>query len=186
MAKTALITIVVMILLPGAVYGQDKKISGFVELQTTSESSGTKPQLKLSLERPLTKRVGLFGYGQLGKGYSEAYGGLTYSLKPGVQVAGGAGAESSRNFRLGGYVSIKHKQYSNQFFAEGLGSGWWYKDTAHIEVSKNTKVGLRIQRFKGIGPDAQYGIPGTPLKVWTAVMFGDHKPVAQFGLRWSF
>jgi len=186
MTKTAISTITVLILLSVAVSGQDKKISGFVEMQTTQASSRTETKVKLFLERALTKKVGLFGYGEGSKDYSEAYGGLTYSPKSWIQLAGGAGAESPRNFRLGGYVWTGRGRYSNLLFAEGLGSGWWYKDIAQVAVSKNAKVGMRLQRFKGIGPDAQYDIPHTPLRVWAGVMFGDHKPVTQFGLRWKF
>lgn len=190
MTKAAIITVMIMIF-SVAVYGQGNKISGFVEFQTNTNASGTTPQINLSVERPVTKKVKLWGYATstvASKGrYSEAYGGLAYSPKPWIELAAGVGAENPRNLRLGGYVWTGKGRVSNLLILEGKGSGFWYKDIANYSVGKGVKVGIKAQRFKGAGPDVEYEIPHTPLRAWGAVLFsGDHGPVAQFGLRYSF
>jgi hypothetical protein len=189
--KTTISIIVFVTILFSAVVvcGQDKKTTGFAELQTTTTSTGTVPQFALSLERPVTKKVGVFFYGLKTKGYSEAYAGLTYSPKPWIELAAGLGAEGPRHVRAGGYVwtrLTRDGKLTNLFIPECKGSGFWYKNTTNFAVTKNVKVGVREQRFKGAGPEAEYDIPHTPLRVWTTVFFSpDHSPVAQFGLRWK-
>jgi hypothetical protein len=186
--KTAMIAAIAIILFSSvAVLGQEKKLTGFAEIQTTTAKGKTVPQFNLWLQRPITKKVGLFFYGLESRGYSEAYAGLTYAPKSWIEGGLGAGAENPRNFRWGGYIWTGKHGLVNLLILEGKGSGNWYKNTATYAVSKNAQLGVRSQSFKGTGPYGEVSVPSSPVQVWISVLFGpDHSPVTQIGLRWKF
>ncbi|MDP2934133.1 MAG: hypothetical protein Q8N81_08515, partial [bacterium] len=115
----------------------------------------------------------------------EAYGGLTYSPKPWVQVAAGAGVEEAKNpGRIGGFVWMGNSKSSILFVPEYGGSGFWWKLEANRKITKVIGAGFITERYKGSGPRVEFRIPKVPVTIWAAPMFEAHRTNALFGIRW--
>ena len=135
----------------------------------------------------ITKKLGGFTWFQVQKGYSEAYGGPTYSPKPWLQLAIGVGIEEAKNpLRSGGFVWLGNSKSSVLFIPEYGGSGFWWKLEANHKLTKSFGVGFLTERFKGSGLRFEVNVPHTPLKLWAAPMSEKERTNLLFGIRWNW
>lgn len=158
----------------------------WVEERTFLKDGVATPRVDGLFTKPLLGKLGTFAWFQVEKGYSQTYAGATYSPKPWVQFALGAGLEEDKNpARLGGYVWMGDAKNSLLFVPEYGGSGFWWKMEANRKVSKVLGVGLITERHKGTGPRLEYKIPKTHFAIWGAPMFDRRGANALVGIRWS-
>lgn len=168
------------------------KVSGFLESQTNFENGRGETSTGINglMNITLTKRTGLYVFGQASRKYSQIYGGPTYSPKPWVQVGAGLGVEQTkRPFRAAGFVWVGQGKVSNLLIGEigaAKGSGW-YKDEFNIQATDRLGIGLISQRFLGTGPRFQLKL-SKKLLLWGAPTYDhlDHKFKATAALRYNF
>ena len=138
------------------------------------------------ITKSFNQKFGGFTWFQVQKGYSEAYGGITYSPKPWLQLAVGPGIEEAESpARVGGFVWLGKGKSSVLFVPEYGGSGFWWKLEANHEIGKVFGVGFLTERFKGSGPRFEVNVPRTPLKLWAAPLFEKTRANLLVGIRWT-
>jgi hypothetical protein len=161
--------------------------SFWVEERTSIQNGKVTPRVDGLINHDFKKKWGAFAWFQVQNGYSQSYGGATYSPKPWVQFALGAGIEEARNpARAGSYVWIGNKKNSALFIAEDGGSGFWYKVEALHTFTKYLSGGLLSERYKGTGPELRLKIPHTPISLWAAPMVERSRTNVLTGIRWAF
>lgn len=117
-------------------------------------------------QQSLTKRTGLFGWGQVGKNYRQAYGGGYVKPTSWLQVGVGGGAEQATNrARLGSFLYASKNRYSTFIIYENGGSGYWYLAFTDVRLTNNWSVGTHSQAFIGHGVRAEYRLK--PIGKWT-------------------
>jgi hypothetical protein len=157
----------------------------WVEQRTFVSSGVVTPRIDGLVTESFSGKLGAFAWFQTQKGYSEGYGGITYSPKPWIQLAGGAGIEENVSpARVGGFVWAGGGKISLLFIPEYGGSGFWWKAEVNRKVNKSVGVGLITERYKGTGLRVEYKIPRTPLLLWGAPMFEKSRVNAAFAIRW--
>ena len=159
----------------------------WVEQRTFVSEGQATPRIDGLLTQGIKGKLGAFTWFQVQSGYSQAYGGLTYSPKPWLELAVGPGLEQAKNpARVGGFVWIGNRQASVLFIPEYGGSGFWCKVEANYQLTKKVGVGLLSERFKGTGPRLESAIRHLPIKVWAAPLFEKHRVNGLFGIRYVF
>ncbi len=158
----------------------------WVEERTYVTPQGATPRIDGLLTQPIKGQIGSFVWFQVQQGYSQAYGGATYSPKPWVQFALGAGLEEDkRPARIGSYVWIGKARLSALGVFEDGGSGFWHKAETNYQISKTLGVGSLSERFKGSGPKIEFSVPHTVLKLWFAPLVYKQTLRSVIGVRWS-
>jgi hypothetical protein len=168
------------------------KFSGFVESQTNFQNGRgeTSTGVNVLVNVTITKRFGLYSFGQTSKNYSQIYAGPTFSPKPWIQFGAGIGAEQAKHpLRGGAFVWMGKKKVSNLFITEhgaSKGSGW-YKNILNVQVTKRLGVGAIAQRFLGVGPYMQFKL-SKRFMVWGGPTYDipSHKAKATVALHYSF
>ncbi|TSA44758.1 hypothetical protein D4R52_03720 [bacterium] len=159
----------------------------WVEERTYFYQGEAKARVNGLFTRNFSKKVGAFVWFQVASGYSQAYGGFTYSPKPWIQFAAGPGLEQAKNpARVGGYVWIGGKGNSLLLIAEYGGSGMWGKFEYNRKIGKYIGIGAMSERFKGTGPRVQVSISRTPITIWGAPLVYKGSAVGLLGIRVSF
>lgn len=176
------IAYIIGMLLARAAFGQV-----WVEERTFVKDGQASARIDGLVSQGLAGRFGGFVWFQTEKGYSQAYGGPTFSPKSWFQLGFGVGVEEHKNpARAGGFVWAGNSKSSLLFIPEYGGSGFWWKLEANRKAGKVFGVGIITERFKGTGPRLEYKIPRTPFLVWAASMFEKQRVNALFGFRWVF
>ncbi len=172
---------VVGLLLARAAYGQN-----WVEQQTYV--SGARATLRIDglFTSSAKRKVGSFVWMQVQQAYSQAYAGVTYSPKPFVQLALGAGLESDKHpARIGSYLWLGKGKVSGLGVFEDGGSGFWYKVETNYQATPKLGIGTLSERFRGHGLKLEVLLPRTPVKLWFAPLIKDRSVRPLFGLRWN-
>lgn len=164
--------------------------SGFVEAEGDFNTPSNFGQINFELDgSPFkNKKFGVSTWALLNKSYSELYEVGTYSPKPWLQLALGAGVEQAAPaWRLGGWVFAKKNRWSNFFAYEQGGSGWWHKDVANFQATKQVGFGFASQMYRGNGPHIQWSIPKSSMELHFNTYLSQTKsPNYQLDLRWKF
>ena len=172
---------IIGLLLARAVLAQN-----WVEERTYVSQGVVTPRIDGLFTAPIKDRVGGFVWFQIQQSYSQAYGGATFSPKPWVQFALGAGLEEARHpARVGSYVWIGKAKLSSLTAFEDGGSGFWYKVETNYQAKKSMGVGMLSERDHGTGPKMEFSIPHTALKLWCAPLVSGKSLRPVFGVRWS-
>ncbi|MCL5435784.1 MAG: hypothetical protein M1275_01765 [Patescibacteria group bacterium] len=173
-------------LILGLLFARNLFAQTWVEERTFVSPGQTTVRINGLVTGGVIKKFGGFVWFQTQKGYSEAYGGATYSPKPWLRLALGAGVEEAKNpARAGGFVWMGNSKQYLLFIPEYGGSGFWWKLEGSRKINKTVGVGFLTERLKGSGPRVEYAIPHTPLKVWAAPMFERKRMNALIGIRWT-
>ncbi len=108
-------------------------------------------------QQSLGKRLGVFGWGQVGKTYQQTYGGLYVKPVSWFQVGAATGQEErSKTPRLGSFVFANKSKYFLFGIYENFGAtGYWYLVFTDYSVSKRWSVGSHSQAFVGHGARAE-------------------------------
>jgi len=175
-----------MILVIGLLLVKESSAQNWVEERTYVTVRAATPRIDGLFTAKIKGSMGGFVWFQTQQGYSQAYGGGTFSPKPWLQLAIGAGLEDSKHpARVGSYVWLgKGKIYGLAAFEDG-GSGFWYKLETNYQATKMLGIGSLSERFKGSGPKVELSIPSTTLKLWLAPLVDrcTFRPV--IGVRWN-
>lgn len=108
---------------------------------------------RLLLQKPVTKTVGVFGYAQSSRVYSQAYAGVVVSPAPWVEIAAGAGNEAGSNgIRYGGWVWAGKGKLSGLYIREDGGSGHLNKTELRYRATPTVNLGYATHTFFGQGP----------------------------------
>lgn len=117
-------------------------------------------------QQDLGKKVGLFGWGQYGKSYRQAYGGLYIRPTNWLQVGAGSGAEQAeKKARFGSFLYANKSRFYTFAIYENGGSGYWYLVLTDVKVTKELSIGNHSQSFFGHGVRAEYRLK--PVGRWT-------------------
>lgn len=158
----------------------------WVEERTYVHEGTATPRIDGLMTRPIKGELGGFVWFQVQQGYSQAYGGATYSPKPWVQLALGGGLEQDKHpARLGSYVWLGKAKLSALGVFEDGGSGFWYKVETNNQASKSLGIGSLSERFKGSGPKIELSLPRTALKLWFAPLLDRQSFRPVIGVRWT-
>ena len=158
----------------------------WVEEQTYVSGGVATPRIDGLFTRPVKGGLGSFVWFQVQQSYSQTYGGATYSPKPYVQLALGAGIESDKHpARVGSYVWLGKGAVSGLGVFEDGGSGFWYKVETNFQAAHRLGIGTYSDRLRGHGPKLEFLVPHTVLKVWLAPLVNDGSVRPLMGLRWS-
>ncbi len=137
----------------------------------------------------LAKRIGLFGWGQIGTNYKQTYGGAYVQPFSWLQVGAGGGVEEGAP-RLGSFLYANRPgQYVFAIYENG-GSGPWYLVLTDVTISQKWSVGTHSQSFIGHGARAEYRLKR--IGQWTpsirpAVTWNEKGvPSAILGLRFTY
>lgn len=129
--------------------------------------------------------LGTFVWFQVDKSYAQGYAGLTFSPKPWIQFAGGAGIEQDKSpFRVGGYIWLSKDKISLLFIPEYGGSGFWAKMEFNQGIGKHVGFGLISERYKGTGPRVEISI--SKFKLWAAPLWEKRRAAGLVGIRYKF
>lgn len=139
----------------------------FSETYRTFRSAGTDSQTNtVWAQQSLTKNTGLFGWGQIGMKYRQAYVGGYAKPTSWLQVGVGGGAEQATSkARLGSFLYASKSRYSTFMIYENGGSGYWYLAFTDVRLTNNWSVGTHSQAFLGHGVRAEYRLK--PIGKWT-------------------
>lgn len=128
--------------------------------------SGGKAQTKLCVEQSLNQKTGAFIYVMDTKYWTEGYGGLTYSPRPEIQFALGAGRETGGN-RVGGWVWMGKNRVSAIYFFENGKTGHWYKTIAKYKINQKLSLGYVEKKFAGNGIYAEFKLSSDATLKWS-------------------
>ena len=138
----------------------------FSETYRTFKKNSTYQTSVVWAQQSLAKKVGLFGWGQVGTTYRQTYGGVYVKPANWLQVGIGGGAEQATNkTRMGSFLYASKKRYSTFAIYENGGSGYWYLTITDISFSKNWSIGTHSQAYIGHGVRAEYRFK--PIGKWT-------------------
>ncbi len=159
-----LLVLAIFFLLPFSV--SSAQSSFWVEsMNTMSKTGDVAPQVNISGTHNVSKKLSVFIWSLNSSGWGEGIVGMTYSPKAGIEMSLGVGVEKNVNpGRMQGALFLAKHSFSIYTAAELGGSGYWYlvqpnwnlvsKPDSSLSISK-FGVGIRAQRFAGIGPRAQ-------------------------------
>lgn len=134
-------------------------------MNTVSKNGDVTPQVNISGTHTVSKKLSVFIWSLNSSGWGEGIAGVTFTPKAGVEMSFGVGVEKDVNpGRMQGALFLAKRNFSIYTAAELGGSGYWYlvqpnwnlvsKPDSTLGISK-FGVGIRAQRFAGIGPRAQ-------------------------------
>ncbi len=179
--KTVPVLMVLALLLAGQAFGQN-----WVEERTYVAGGVATPRINGLLTRPVKGVLGSFVWFQVQESYSQAYAGATYSPKPWMQLALGAGLEEDKHpARIGSYVWAGKGPVSGLAVFEDGGSGFWWKAEANYQAKPRLGVGMLSEVYKGTGLKLEFSVPHTRLKLWFAPLWKDGAVRPLVGVRWS-
>jgi hypothetical protein len=174
--------VLAILLLARTVFGQN-----WVEERTYVTTQSATPRIDGLFTAKVKGNLGGFVWFQTQASYSQAYAGATFSPKPWVQFALGAGLEEAKHpARIGSYVWVGKARFSALAAFEDGGSGFWYKVETNYQAGKIVGLGTLSERFKGSGPKLEASIPHTALKLWFAPLLDSRTFRPVIGARWSF
>jgi len=158
----------------------------WVEEQTYVNQGVVTPRIDGLFTKTVSKQWGSFAWLQVQQIYSQGYAGATYSPKPCLQFALGAGLEQDKHpARIGSYVYLCKGPVSGLTVFEGGGSGFWYKVETNYQATHRIGIGTLSERYRGHGPKFEYSVPHTPIKLWFAPLIIHNSISPLFGLRWN-
>lgn len=127
-------------------------------------------------------KIGVSGYYLVGKNWSEAYVGPTYSPTPWSQFGVSLGMETAdQPVRAAASAWFGKGRHSLLGAVEAGGSGKWYMVDYKALIAKGIKAGVIFKRFLGIGPQVSVDIPKTPVTINGTITY-DHEAKAVKGL----
>lgn len=151
--------------------------------------SGCSPLLSAYMEhQPAKGRVGAYAFTLMTRGWSEAYGGATYSPTTWSQLGMGAGLEQAdMPLRLNAFAAAWGKPGVLFATVEWGGSGWWY----HTHVLFNTpvswlKVGAMSRAYSGTGLRVEAMLWHAKVFVAPLLSHEDRTPSLLGGVRFTF
>ncbi|MEK7148017.1 MAG: hypothetical protein AAB758_01845, partial [Patescibacteria group bacterium] len=151
----AVAILVLLFAMMGMANAQEKKPSGWIELEGVVESSGeTIPSINVYANGPLKGMVGWTLYMQAGPEWSQGLVGLTLSPMTWLSVSGSLGIENFEESPLRGATSIWMGKGPWSFLSiqEKGGSGRWQKSVGVYQATPTLSVGILHQEFSGGGP----------------------------------
>lgn len=111
-------------------------------------------------QQDLNNKIGLFGWGQYGKPYRQAYGGLYIRPTSWLQVGAGSGVEQATSkARIAGFYFTSKGRFSSYGVYENGGSGYWYLAISTIAINKYLNFGSHSQAFIGHGVRTEVKLP---------------------------
>lgn len=123
------------------------------KLEIDLDSQADRPVYGLLIQQPINNNLGLFGFGQVTEGWSQAYGGITYAPTTWLEVAAGTGTEQwTSRTRFGGWVWAGKGRFSILHLMEDGGSGAWHKTEFRLKATSNLTLGYVNRAFRGEGP----------------------------------
>lgn len=127
-------------------------------------------------------KIGVSGYYLVGKNWSEAYVGPTYSPAPWSKFNVSLGMETAdKPVRGAASAWFGKGRHSLLGAVEAGGSGKWYVVDYRALIGRGIKAGIIFKRFLGLGPQVSVNIPKTAVTVNGAVTY-DHEAKAVKGL----
>jgi hypothetical protein len=109
------------------------------------------------MQKHLGQGFGLFGYGCVAPGWSEAYAGATYSPVSWIEIAAGAGSEQyTKQVRLGGWIWAGYGRFSGLYLLENGGTGRWHKLELRAKVAPTFSLGWVDKAAAGHGPFVEW------------------------------
>lgn len=154
MRRFLLIAVMLLVVPMVEVEGQNSFWSETV--YQTGKSGGSFPYMEISATSKLSKTAGFFSWSLVSETWSESIVGAVYTPKPWVEFDLGVGVETAdRPLRGMALVWVGNNHGSFYTVYENGGSGYWYLAEGNIPVTSNLGVGVRAQRFVGIGPRFQ-------------------------------
>lgn len=117
---------------------------------------------------------GASGWFQYDKDYAQFYAGPTFSPAPWIQAGVGIGMEryeSKEALRWGSFLWLGNDRYSAiAIYEDSHHSGYWYNAEAMVGVNSWAKIGIKVERYTGVGPKMEIKIPKTPVRLWTSFL----------------
>lgn len=140
----------------GAALATTMVAAGTVEFDQT----GGDTAVQITVEQPLSGRVGVFAYTYQSQAYSEAYAGLTYAPLPNIQLALGTGNEPGGS-RIGGWIWAGAGNWSMVYGYEDGASGYCHKLSLKTQISEKVTIGVINNFYKGTVVLAEYRLSKT-------------------------
>lgn len=161
--RTILIVLAVMIIVVSLASG-----SGYVEIENRINGSVVTPNINIFSTRNITARASIFAFSLTSENYSEAYAGVSYNLRPWLNIGAGLGLETADSpWRVASSLWAGKGNTSLLVIYENGGSGYWYKAVVSHSVNQWFTIGVYMRRFIGVGPLLKVSIPNTliPLSI---------------------
>ncbi|MBX4204840.1 MAG: hypothetical protein KW788_01465 [Candidatus Doudnabacteria bacterium] len=149
------------------VFGVRVSAQTFVESQNELVTTGITPTIDAQVVKS-GKKVDLTAWFLVTDKWGEGLLGVSKSLKPWLWVGVVAGIETDRRpWRISPEVWAGKNRVSFYFVTEHGGSGYWYKSTGLVNVTRRIAFGYHTQRFYGTGPMMKVDL-GRGLAVWAS------------------
>lgn len=162
-------------------------VNGYsIELESKINSESITPRINLFATSSVTEKTSIFAFSLTSEGYCEAYAGVSYDIKPYLQMGAGLGLETvDEPWRITASLWIGTPETEAEESAtegtaaqdddrgksslvviyENGGSGYWYKAVASYAINNWLTTGIYTKRFLGIGPLVKIPIPNMPVSI---------------------
>ncbi len=128
-----------------------------LEIERNISAECTK--FKLCLDRTVSHRIGLAAYGEVTKGWAQAYAGPSLKLSNNLNGWIGLGTQNSGEIRFGGAVWVGKNKLSLLYLYSGGGSaGPWHESYFAYRVSRKVAAGFVENSGKGMGGRLDYNV----------------------------
>jgi hypothetical protein len=134
------------------------KVSGFVESWNVVSEAGVKPQVNVSVDIPLHKKVSMtvwsltqktWGEAIVGVGYTPVAGKTVVSFSAGMGLEHAAEGKSGKRFGYGLFVKRDRLAFLS---LREEGEDHWYRHLLTYQLPNGLTVGAQSLRFFGKGP----------------------------------